>query len=175
VTYGGKTTTEGPNIMSGINDWSDIFPDAWQDAEVIEGVDLVDKAELLGKAFLITSVEFTENAQGVNFVYVSAEDVDGTRFQFNDSSTGVRQQIAHKLTLTGRDAAIESGGQVDLRLIAPRGLRVSEYAVKDRTTGKMKTARTYYLTTVDTSAVNQPSPASKVAKVASAKKTGQAS
>lgn len=155
----------------GINDWSDIFPESWNDAEVIEGVDLVDKAELLGMPFLITSVEFTENAQGVNFVYVSAENVDGNRFQFNDSSTGVRQQVAHKLTQLGRDAVIESGGQVDLRLIVPRGLRVSEYLVKDRGTGKSKMARTYYLTTVDTSAVNQPTAATKKTAKPTAPKT----
>lgn len=121
-------------------------PAAWQDAEQLDGLDLIDKAELVGKPFRVSGFFFTENDKGVAYVWVDAEDVDGNTFTFNDSSTGVRAQLVAYVKAKGNDAAIDSGDYVNTSLVMPKGLRLSEFTVKDER-GRDKNARTYYLTT----------------------------
>ena len=129
------------------------LPSAWANAEVVTGLDLIDKAELVGVPFLMTGVQYKVNERGVSFVYVDAENVRGDRFTFNDSSTGVRQQITGMLADRGKDHAIDSGEYVSFvtvscpGVVAPRGLRVSNYEVQDpRDPRRSKAARTFYLT-----------------------------
>ena len=137
------------------------LPTAWNTSDQLDGLDLVDKAELVGKPFRITGVSFETNQRGVSYVYVDAEDADGEGFTFNDSSSGVRAQIVQHLTKTGQDAVIDQPGDVlTLSLVIPRGLRVSEYEVKDER-GKAKTARTYYLTTSGKRAAAEATPKKK--------------
>lgn len=127
------------------------LPSAWDDAEEIAGLDLVEKASLIGVPFLITNVYYTENNDGVSYVWVDAENAAGETFSFNDSSKGVRAQITELLTNSGRESAVESGDHVAIRVKCLKGLRVSEYDAErpNPRTGKMEwiRARTYYLTT----------------------------
>jgi hypothetical protein len=122
------------------------LPSGWNAADQLDGLDLVDKGELIGKPFRITSVSFEENARGVSYVYVDAEDANTNGFTFNDSSSGVRAQLVAHLTRIGQDKIIDTGDALELSVVIPRGLRMSEYEVKDDY-GKTKKARTYYLTT----------------------------
>lgn len=126
---------------------------SWDTAETLEGLDIVDKATLLDTPFRITGVEFKENNQGVRICYIDAENKDGNEFTFLDSSTGVCAQLTKYLTDNGRDAGIETGEYIECNLVAPSGLRVSEYDVPERgpngqeIRGKFRRAKTYYLTT----------------------------
>lgn len=121
-------------------------PEAWGDVDFIEGADLVDKAELVGKSFLITGIRFEKNSRGIEYVYVEAEDEAGEEFDFNDSSTsGVKAQLMTYLESRGATVNVESGEVHDVKIAVPRGLRVSTYEVQDMR-GKTKTAKTYYLT-----------------------------
>jgi hypothetical protein len=120
------------------------LPTAWGDAEQLDGPNLLDKADLVGKPFRITTVYFTVNASGVAYVYADAENVEGETFTFNDSSTGVRQQLVAHLEKIGRGHIIASGEEQELNLVIPQGLRVSEYEIPGQ---KGKKARTFYLTT----------------------------
>lgn len=122
------------------------LPAAWSDSPQLDGLDLVDKASLLGTPFRIMSVRFETNVRGVGFVYVDAEDVNGEPFTFNDSGSGVRAQIIDFLESTGHPAPADDTAPVAVSLVIPRGLRVSEFDVKDEM-GRTKKARTYYLTT----------------------------
>lgn len=120
---------------------------AWgADVDFIEGADLVDKAELVGKAFLITGVRFEKNARGVEYAYIEAEFEDGEEIDFNDSSTsGVKQQLITYLESRGQTVDYATGEVHEVKIAVPRGLRVSTYEVQDMR-GKTKTAKTYYLT-----------------------------
>lgn len=122
-------------------------PAAWgKDAfDVLTGTDLVDKAELVNKPFLITTVQFKMNDRKVESVLITALDVDGTPFSFSDSSsTGVRAQLAQYLVDSDNAAVIETHEPLVLRLAVMLGLRVSEYdATNER--GKTVKAKTYYL------------------------------
>jgi hypothetical protein len=124
------------------------FPEAWADAEELSGYDLVDKYELIDVPFLITNVRFETNKRGINFVYVSAQTADGSAIMFNDSSTGVRQDIVTYLAEKGRDAAVDTGENVPVRILVRKGLRVSEFEtpVEERGRTVMKKARIFYLT-----------------------------
>ncbi len=122
------------------------LPAAWNDATALEGVDLVAKQELIGVPFLITAVWFETNKSGVEYSYVEAEHADGTPFTFNDSSTGVRAQLIEHLERIGKGDAREDGTVLPLRLVVPRGLRVSEFEVTDERR-RTKMAKTFYLTT----------------------------
>jgi hypothetical protein len=121
--------------------------DLFASADVIEGFDLRDKAELIGVPFVITSVRFETNARNVTLAYMTAMQRDGERFEFSDSSTsGVKAQIESYL-LT-RDSKVNVKGNTgeifDVKLLAPNGLRVSKYEVEVQ--GKKREAKTYYLT-----------------------------
>lgn len=118
----------------------------WDDAEVIGGVDLREKATLLGVEFLITGVRFEKNKRNVEYAYVTAETRDGITFEFNDSSqTGVRAQLSAFLERKGKVIDYDSGEIHDTKIYVPRGLRVSEFEVRDER-GRTKMARVHYLT-----------------------------
>jgi hypothetical protein len=123
-----------------------VNPADWgKDVEVLDGIDLLDKAELIGKPFLITEVRFQTSTRGYDMVYVNAQFKDGTVFQFVDSSSGVKTQIENFLELKeimpkGNDEI------VPIKLLILKGLRVSEFVATDER-GREKKARTYYLTT----------------------------
>lgn len=127
--------------------------DTWgsDPAEVLTGVDLVQKAEMVGTPFLITGVKFTHNpSSNIGYVYVEFElSPGGERRMFNDSSTGVRQQLeefAGAKGWAGAKGTIELEKWYDTRVLCPKGLRVSEYDTKDER-GRDTKGRTYYLTT----------------------------
>lgn len=116
-------------------------------AEVIEGFDLVDKAELRGVEFVITGVRFDAGARNVGYVYVDGVNRAGDKFTFNDSSgTGIKSQIIDLLNSKGIEVSYESGEVIELQVHVPKGVRVSEYIITD-VKGKERNARTYYLTT----------------------------
>jgi hypothetical protein len=117
-----------------------------QNADFIGGADLLDKAELIGREFLITGVRFQKNSKGVEYVYVEGESRDGEEFDFNDSSTsGVKQQITTYLESRGIKVSYDRPDEIhEVNLMIPRGLRVSTYEVVSM--GKPKMAKTYYLT-----------------------------
>lgn len=121
------------------------------EAEVLAGVDLKDKAELLDVPFCMTAFKFTTNKDRIVYVYVEAEfEPDGERFMFNDASTGVRQQIEAYVAARGIELAFDTWFDVKTAtspgIVAPRGLRVSRYEALDGR-GKPVQAKTYYMTT----------------------------
>ena len=122
------------------------LPASWAESEQLDGLDLIDKAELVGRVFRVTGFYFTSNDRDISYAYVDGEDTDGNTFSFNDSSTGVRAQLVEYLKAKGNDAAIDTGEYVKASIVIPKGLRVSEFTVKDER-GRDKNARTYYLTT----------------------------
>lgn len=125
----------------------------WHDADQLDGLDILDKSHLVDEPFRIFSVRFIENKDGIRRVEIDAEKLSGETFTFQDSSTGVKTQIEQYLASKGLDAAIDSGEPVDISLVAPNGLRVSEYEVPERGAngqeirGRFRKAKTYYLTT----------------------------
>lgn len=135
------------------------IPTAWQDADILDGLDIEDKSKLIGIPFLITGCEFKLNNDNVNICYIDGEYTDGSGFTFTDSSTGVRVQIIAYLTERKLDAAVDNGTYQPFRLVVPNGLRVSEYdnpraaATAGRgfpaAAGRVQPQRvkTYYLTT----------------------------
>lgn len=121
------------------------YPTAWDDADQIEGFDLHDKADLVGKPFRVFGVQFYTSKEGVRYARLSVETIDRGALQFQDSSsTGVAFQISEYLAEKGYGAAIDSGELVRVNLVAPRGLRMSEYDREVR--GRTVKAQTYYLT-----------------------------
>jgi hypothetical protein len=132
--------------MTSVNDVQ--FPESWADAEELAGYDLIDKYELIGVPFMIRAVRFETNKRGINFVYVDAERADGSAITFNDSSTGVRQDVVNYLTEKGKEAAIDTGERTPVAILVRRGLRVSEFEtpVQERGREVMKKARVFYLT-----------------------------
>lgn len=124
------------------------FPEAWADAEELAGYDLIDKYELIGVPFMIRGVRFETNKRGINFVYIDAETADGNAITFNDSSTGVRQDIVTYLTEKGREAIVDTGERLPVAILVRKGLRVSEFEtpVEERGRTVMKKARVFYLT-----------------------------
>jgi hypothetical protein len=126
-------------------------PAHWNDAEVLDGLAIVAKTELIDQPFRITGVQFeTGKSNDISYVYVDGEFTNGETFTFNDSSSGVRAQVVEYLKARGRDAVVDTGAYEPLNVIIPRGLRYSEYDVNvadERGRFISKTARTYYLTT----------------------------
>lgn len=120
---------------------------AWgTSTEELAGIELVDKAELVGVPFCITAVWFTENQRSIEYVYVEGMRQDGTVFTFNDSSSGVKTQLEAILKNKGIAAVPTEAAPYEFRLVIPKGLRKSEYEVKDERQ-RIKMAKTYYLTT----------------------------
>lgn len=124
------------------------FPAAWGDASTIEtltGIDMLDKAELVGKRFLINEVQFRTSNTNVEQVWITALDEAGESFMFSDSSTGVRKQLVKYFEDKNNAGVVDTEEKVPLRLAVPRGLRVSTYPAKDAR-GKTVQGKTYYLT-----------------------------
>jgi hypothetical protein len=140
------------------NEWAD-------GADELDGVALLDKAELVGVPFLITGLWFQPGANDVNYVYVEGVTKEGEEFTINDSSTGIRAQLTEYLGRSGR--LPEAGETVALRLLVSNGLRVSEYDVMDK--GRTKKSRTHYLTTSGKRRVPSE-PVKPVAKTARTRK-----
>lgn len=144
-----------------------VTQNAWDYADQLDGLDLLDKSQLLDIPFRITSVRFVEGNNGIRRVEVDAEKRDGETFTFQDSSTGVKTQIEQFLAAKGLDAAIETGEPIEMNLVAPNGLRVSEYQVPERgpngqeIRGRFRQAKTYYLTTSGRRAPVKATPAAK--------------
>lgn len=114
------------------------------DVDILDGLELLDKAELVDRPFLIEGVWFETGARAVEYVYVQGQLENGRQFTFNDSSSGVFRQIESYLLTKGHKPEI--GQTVPVRLVIPKGLRFSEYEVRDER-GREKKAKTYYLTT----------------------------
>lgn len=134
------------------------IPADWSNSAQLDGLDLVDKLTLVDVPFRILGVSYrTSSTNNARLVEVDAERADGTTFSFNDSSTGVKEQISGYLASIGKDHAIEIESEyVEFtdaeRLVVPKGLRVSEYEIDivrpdGRPTGAKRKARTFYLTT----------------------------
>lgn len=118
----------------------------FKDFDVLEGFDPVDKAQLVGQAFGITGVRYRVNDSKVVFAEVEIINMDGEQLAFQDSSTGVRDQLSGYLASKGHDVTQNLGTWFDCALYVPRGLRVSQYDVITDQGGTRK-AKTYYLTT----------------------------
>ncbi len=122
-------------------------PDAWGSEPIddFNGHNLTDKADLIGVPFLIIGAEIEQNpGKDYAVAYVYALDVNGTEFEFSDASTGVREQVRNILSEKGLNAAPGAGFQ-KLRTRIMGGLRASELSVTHQSTGKRRTATTYYL------------------------------
>jgi hypothetical protein len=128
-------------------------PASWSEDDIVEGLDILDKAELLDTPFRILGAVFKANNDGISICYLDAERSDGTQFTFLDSSTGVRAQVLDYLKGKGLDAGVDTEEYIEFRLVAPNGLRKSEYDTPVRGAngqpipGKFRHATTYYLTT----------------------------
>lgn len=125
-------------------------PAHWNDAEILDGLAIVDKKELINVPFRIIGVYFETSKNEISYVYIDGEHVNGETFTFNDSSSGVRAQVIDYLKNRGRDSIVDTGAYEQVSIVIPRGLRVSEFEVRatdERGRFIDKTARTYYLTT----------------------------
>lgn len=122
-------------------------PTAWADAEVLGGVSLVEKDELIGRLFLVRAVTNVLSAQAYPMVRVEVEFTDGKAVMFQDSSatSGVRAEIEEILTKRGKGEEALMDERIPLRFICPDGLRVSPYE-KENQRGVMVKGRTFYLT-----------------------------
>lgn len=121
-------------------------PSAFDGFDVIEGFDPIEKDQLIGEPFGITGVRFRQNEQKIVFAEVETVNADGEQAAFQDASTGVRDQLIKFLTDQGiKDW--QNGEWHDIKLFVPRGLRVSKYEWRDKSDGKVKQAKTFYLTT----------------------------
>jgi hypothetical protein len=126
---------------------TDRIPQEWLsdgDAWEIEGSDIVDKAQLVGVAFLVTAVSFRKGARGVEYLYADVTLADGTQKTFTDSSTGVKTQVQEMWLSKNGEEPKYSTEEVwhSVRIVARQGLRVSVY----RREGSKEDSRTYYLT-----------------------------
>src|SRR5271166_1802296 len=118
--------------------------------DVLEGFEPIDKAGLVGVPFKVTGVRFRKNEREIVFAEVEIVGAEGEPASMQDASTGVRDQLSAYLAAKKIKFTVgtpeEPGPWVDVKLYAPRGLRVSEYEVHDAG-GRPKMAKTYYLTT----------------------------
>lgn len=115
------------------------------EAVVLDGADILDKSELIGRPFRITGVKSSVNSRQVHTLFVEGEPREGDPFTFTDSSsTGVREQIMKYLGTIGKGDVLDEW--IDVSIVAPKGLRVSKYMATDNR-GKDVPAKTYYLTT----------------------------
>jgi hypothetical protein len=122
-----------------------------ENADVVEGRPLVDKASMIGVPHIITSVAFRKGNRtpdGTQHDFVSCEFTTITKAPiegvYNDGSTGIRRQVVGYLAGKGivpaeyvenPDTPIwvaptdeaEKDPEFGIRFLAPRGLRVSQY------------------------------------------------
>lgn len=139
---------------------SNLFDKLKSEAAVLDGLEIADKAELIGVPLIITSVRLQTGARDIEYAYVEAVTESGDSITFNDSSSGIKAQLIDYLEALGK--TITEGEIFDgLKLLIPRGLRVSEFDAQIGG-GKTRRARTFYLTTSGKSAgETQPKPAAK--------------
>jgi hypothetical protein len=128
------------------------FPAAWgtENIEVFNSHNLTPKEDLLGVPFLIIGAEL-ERTDGKDYdvVFVYALDIHGTEFEFNDASTGVREQVRKILINQGLSPTPNEGYQkLVKRIVIHHGLRNSDFKVTDKQSGKKVEASTWYLTGV---------------------------
>lgn len=120
----------------------------WDDAETLTGLDVEDKPNLIGVPHLITGYKFTYNeARRISYVWCEYElTPGGERKVYNDSSaTGVRFKMEElHLKKTGKPFELDTW--YDIRLLAPKGLRRSEFDAKDER-GRDVKGQAFYLTT----------------------------
>jgi hypothetical protein len=135
-------------------------PQQFEGFDQIEGLDIADKAVLVGKPLGITAVRFRTNEREVVFAEAEVVTIDGDLCAISDSSTGVRDQLAKYLLDKGHQPSGNTEW-IDVMLYVPRGLRVSVYDVE--VSGQVKKAKTYYLTTAGR---RSPKPEAKPEKPA---------
>ena len=126
----------------------DHVPETWKDVfqafdgkitDIPSDWDLVDKATLVGKPFVIFSFTLREGDYGRPYVSVNAviegatPDAPLSRVVFNDGSTGVAKQL-EEMARQGIMGGIRCS----------KGLRKSEYTYTGQD-GKSTPATTYYL------------------------------
>ena len=126
-----------------------MVPQSWEDVynafggqitDLPSDWDLIDKAELVGKPFVIFSFTLRDGDFGRPYVSVNAVLEGATpgapvsRVVFNDGSTGVAAQLK-EMAAQGIHGGIR----------CTKGLRVSKYEYTDPRDGTTKPAQTYYL------------------------------
>lgn len=123
-----------------------------EDVQVLEGFDLVDKATLVDKPFLITGARMVmtkggEDREPVEMMQVECE-IDPRTHQkvvFQDSSkAGVKQEIEALLEKVHSWKG-DLDTWYDFRVLCPQGLRVSPWK-RDLGGGKTADVFSYYLT-----------------------------
>jgi hypothetical protein len=119
------------------------LPAEWADAEVLAGLALVEKEELVDRLFLVRAVQQTFSSQEYAMVRVEIEFTDGTGAMFQDSSakSGVRSEVEEILKKAGKADVLDEW--VPVRFICPQGLRISRYEKEDQR-GQMRPARSFY-------------------------------
>jgi hypothetical protein len=128
------------------------LPAAWGTEGIAEfnSHNLTPKEDLLGVPFLIIGAEI-ERADGRDYdvAFVYALDIHGTEFEFNDASSGVREQVRNILIAQGLSPTPNEGYQkLTTRIVIRHGLRNSDFKVIDKESGKKVEATTWYLTGV---------------------------
>jgi hypothetical protein len=129
---------------------TDNLPANWSNDEMLDGLDVLDKGELVNVPMRLTGVTFRANDSGVEFAEIDGERADGSTFTFQDTSnTGVKAQIKAYLTEKKIEIDPDSGEYHAFSIVIPRGLRLSEFEKTVTVAGKTNTvkARVYYLTT----------------------------
>lgn len=136
-------TTEAPAPTAAPSE----FPESWGDMTDVKsfgGHNPTDKADLIGEPFLVIGAEFEKNEnRDYDVVWVYALDSNGTEFEFSDAGSGVRETIRAEFESREKPATPDTGFFA-FRMLAPRGLRVSEFKARNPETGKMQAASTYY-------------------------------
>lgn len=115
--------------MGGVEDYNDFGT----------GFSVVDKASLIGQAFVILEWRFHKGDFGV-FVSAAAVTEDGRKVVINDGSTGICQQL---LDVTDQRET-RGAPNPQANLIVRNGIRASDYTYTDDK-GNEIPATTYYL------------------------------
>jgi hypothetical protein len=127
---------------------------AWGDelVETLGGMEVVDKPVLLGVTHKITGYKFTYNeTRQISYVWCEFETTPGgDKKVYNDSSAqGIRFQMEEFHEKKHPGEPFELDKWYDTALLAPQGLRYSEFPAKDNR-GKDVTGRAFYLTLQNT-------------------------
>jgi hypothetical protein len=141
--------TADPAVTSKVTPDMDL-PASWADAELLDGMEVLDKSDLIGRPFLITAFKqsVSTGPQQYAMVWVEGVFATGEAFTFNDSSAkqGVRADAEEILISKGKVGAEFLDVWVPVKIVCPKGLRVSPYEKPDPITGKIIKGRNYYLT-----------------------------
>lgn len=145
--------TTDPWALTGSQAVENTFDSLLEGADFVKGRALTNKEELIGVPFIITAVRFNPASKTRDFVSIECVTQDNVERVINDGSTGIRRQIVQYLAskeripagyadqpdaqlVTEKDPPLMVDG---LRLVCPRGLRVSEYI------NEHGDAKTFYL------------------------------